>query len=358
MFRKKLALAVLGMSLLAVPAMAQDATPEATEGGMPPMPGAIATGLSGPRGLSYDADGNLWIAEAGSGGSIVLPADPNATEGPGASESTIGLSSQVSMVAADGTQSVAIPFLFGVATPSESLGVAVAYNQGDAAWLVMSGAGPSPVVPTYAGYVLKMENVNGNWRIADSIDLYANEAANNPDGADPLDSNVNNIAWDADGTLYIVDTGANTIFTWGENGLTPWHIWTDDPVPTVIRFAADGSAYVGFLGQGIAPGAGKIEHYSADGSELIETFGGLTAVTDIAIGQDGNVYAVQLITAFGDQGPDMMSGSVVMVNADGATPVAEGLFMPYSLAQAPDGSWAVSIGTLAGPGNGAVIKLG
>ncbi|MCC6805538.1 MAG: ScyD/ScyE family protein [Anaerolineae bacterium] len=336
------------LTVLALPVFAQDA-----------MPNAIASGLSNPRFVSYDADGNLWIAEAGNGGELVIPADPNAPEGaPGSTEASAGLSSQVSMVAADGTQSVAVPWLWSVATPSEQLGAMAAYSTGDALWLVMSGGGPGPQ-PYLGDYVLKLTNVNGFWRITDSIDLYANEAANNPDGADPLDSNVNSLAWDANGTLYIVDTGANTVYTWTEaDGLSVWHSWTDDPVPTAIDFAEDGTAYVSFLGTGIAPGAGHIEHISADGSEVLETFGGLTAVTDVAVGQDGNVYAVEMLTIFGEQGPDMMSGAVVMVNADGATPVAEGLLLPYGLAQAADGSWAVSIGTLAGPGNGAVIKLG
>lgn len=338
-------------AVMALPAFAQD-TP-------PVPPNAIASGLNNPRFISYDADGNLWIAEAGVGGDIVLPADPNAPEGaPGSEAASAGLSSQVSMVAADGTQSVAIPMLWSVATPMEQLGAMSVYGQDGAVWLVMSGGGPGPQ-PYYGDYVFKLTNVNGFWRVAESIDMYANEAANNPDGADPLDSNVNSLAWDANGTLYIVDTGANTIFTWTEaDGLTVWHSWTDDPVPTSIDFAADGTAYVSFLGTGIAPGAGHIEHISADGSEVLETFGGLTAVTNVAVGQDGNVYAVELITVFGDQGPDMVSGAVVMVNADGATPVAEGLLLPYGLAQAADGSWAVSIGTLAGPGAGAVIKLG
>ncbi|MFN8450470.1 MAG: ScyD/ScyE family protein [Anaerolineae bacterium] len=333
------------MAVLALPAFAQDATPEA----MPVPPNAIASGLNNPRGINYDADGNLWIAEAGSGGPTVMMEDPDV------GQITVGFSSQVTMVAADGTQVVALPFLFSYGSTQESGGLATVAKQGDSLWLVTSGAGSTPS-PFYMDNVFQVNAATG--RIQQAIDMYTNEITNNPDEADPPDTNVNNIAWDASGNLYIVDTGANTIFTWtADGGLQPWHIWKDDPVPTAIDFAADGSAYVSFLGTGIAPGAGHIEHLSADGSEVLETFGGLTAVTDVAVGQDGSVYAVQL-WSYNDQGPDMMGGSVVMVNADGATPVADGLFMPYSLAQAPDGSWAVSIGTLAGPGNGAVIRLG
>jgi sugar lactone lactonase YvrE len=335
-------------AMLAVPAFAQDSTEAATAPAMPVPPNAIASGLNNPRGINYDADGNLWIAEAGNGGAQVLMSDP------AAGDVTAGFTSQVTMVSADGTQSVALPLLFSYGSAQESGGVSTVARNGSDVWLVVGGTGSTPS-PFYADYVFKLNAQTG--RIEDSIDMYSHEVANNPDGADPLDTNVNNIAWDANGTLYIVDTGANTIFTWGEDGLTPWHVWTDDPVPTAIDFAADGTAYVAFLGTGIAPGAGHIEHLSADGTEVLETFPGLTAVTDIEVGQDGGIYAVQL-WSYGEQGPNMMGGSVVKVDASGATPVADGLFMPYSLAQAPDGSWAVSIGTLAGPGAGAVIKLG
>jgi sugar lactone lactonase YvrE len=204
-----------------------------------------------------------------------------------------------------------------------------------------------------------MEVDKATGRIKTYIDVSGYELVNNPDEADPLDTNPNNLTWDADGNLYIVDTGANTIYSWSqEDGLTPFLVWKDDPVPTAMRFASDGTIYVGFLGQGIAPGAGHIEHWSADGQTLIETFGGLNAVTDIALDADDNVYAVQLLQ-FGQQGPEPNSGSVVMVSADGTTTVADGLSFPYSLAQAPDGSWAVSVNSAFIPGPvGAVVKIG
>ena len=131
------------------------------------------------------------------------------------------------------------------------------------------------------------------------------------------------------------------------------HAWTDNPVPTSIEVAENGDLYIGFLGAGLAPGAGKVEHWS--GGELVETFSRLNAVSDILLDGD-TLYAVQL-TVFTEQGPG--PGSVVMVTADGATPIAEGLLAPFGIAQGADGALYVTFGTIAfGPGmTGGVVRL-
>jgi len=347
-------LAALGLAaLLTVPALAQDATPEATgEMTMEAMPNTVASGLNSPFGINYDADGNLYIAEGGSGGPIDLGTDPDS-----GSQLTTGFTSQITEVAADGTQSVALGNLVSVGSAEGGGGAFKVYPKGDSLWVVFGGGASGPQ-PFYGDAVMEINKSNG--RVKTYIDVFDYEQTNNPDGADPIDSNATTLAWDAKGQLYIIDTGANDILTWtAADGLNVFKVWKDDPVPTDLEFAADGTFYVGFLGTGIAPMAGHIEHWSADGKTLIETFGNLTAVTDIAIGQDGKLYAVQLLTQFGDQGPVPNTGSIVTVSADGATPVAENLPQPYAIAQAPDGSWAVSVNSaFAPPGTGAVIKIG
>ena len=320
----------------------------------PPVPeNAILSGLNFPRGIAYDANGNLYVAEAGLGGTEVLVESPT----PDFPNLTGGLTSRVTALNADGTQWVPLNGLFSGGDPNtETLGAAAIAFSGDSMWLAFAGGGPVPS-PFYANAVVEVDMTT--WRILTWIDLYGNEMTNNPDGAQPLDANVNDIAVSPDGTLYIMDTGANALFSWSaEAGLTTVIVWADNPVPTSMAFDANGDIYVGFLGAGLAPGAGKVEHWSADGTTLIETFGGLTTITDIAFGTDGLLYAVSLVQ-FGEQGPIPGSGAVLQVGANGAMVVADGLPQPYSLAQAPDGSWSVSVNTVfAPPGSGAVVRVG
>jgi sugar lactone lactonase YvrE len=185
------------------------------------------------------------------------------------------------------------------------------------------------------------------------ITPYPSEVANNPDGNE-LDSNVTDLAWDKDGTLYITDAGANTLWSWTEEkGLTAVNSWKENSVPTSIEIADNDDMYIGFLGEGLAPNAGKIEHWS--GGKLVETFDNLNTIIDLLL--DGNkLYAVQL-ALFTDQGPG--PGSVITVDANGATTVAEGLITPFGIAKGPDGALYVSYGTVAfSPGmTGGVVKL-
>jgi hypothetical protein len=165
--------------------------------------------------------------------------------------------------------------------------------------------------------------------------------------------------------VYIIDASANALLTWTEaDGVSVAQIWEPDAtgaepqsVPTSVVVTEEGDIYVGFLsGFPFPVGAARIEHWR-DG-ELVYTFDNLTLVTDIALGADGTLYAVQMASGLGDQGFTPESGSVIAVSQEGVTPVVEGLNYPYGLAQDADGNWYVSINTsFVGPESGAVVQI-
>lgn len=313
---------------------------------LPPLPGELVLGdLSAPRGLAFDADGNLLVAVTGTGGETQF-----AMLGPeGESTVNAGLSGRIVSIAPDGTTSDLIVGLPSYAM--ETLGVYRIIPNGDSLWLLFSGAGAGNTGAFWQDSVVEYDAET--FAVRNVINLNDFEAANDPDGRG-YDTNVADIAWDADGTLYIVDAGGNDLLSWtAENGLQLVHAWTDNPVPTSIEIAENGDLFIGFLGEGLAPGAGKIEHWS--GMELVETFSGLNTVSDILLDGD-TLYAVQL-TVFTDQGPG--PGSVVSVTTDGTTPIAEGLLAPFGIAQGGDGALYVTFGTIAfAPGMmGGVVRL-
>lgn len=314
---------------------------------MPPLPGEeILSELGAVRGIEVDADGNLLVAEAGTGGEVELQ-----MMGPeGEAMVASGLTGEIIMVAPDGTTSNFLEGLPSYAFPGETLGVYRAIPNGDSVWLIYNGDGPGFTGRYWANTIAEIDIETLAVKTVISLSDY--ELENDPDGLG-YDSNVVDLDWLSDGTMLIIDSGGNSLLSWTEaDGLATVVAWGND-VPTSVAVAENDDIYVGFLGEGIAPGAAKIEHWS--GGEIVETFGGMTGVTDILL--DGeNLYAVQLFL-IGEEGPG--PGNVVMVTSDSATPVVEGLIAPFGIAMSPDGALYVSWGTVAFmPGmTGGVIKI-
>ena len=341
--------AILTLSM-AVPAFAQDATPEvpAEEGGMPamempPLPEGVELvvgGLNGPRGLSVDAEGNIFVAEVGSGGDSMV----STPEG----DMPFGMTSGVRAIwADDGSVEEALSYLPSAAGTAGASGV----DTGEFGWVVVNGGAPN--IP-FTASLLKVDLESA--RILAYVDLFSYEATNNPDGNE-IDSNPVSVEVAADGTVYVVDSGANTVYSYTDaDGLQVFHTWPDNPVPTDVALAADGSVFVSFLSPGeMAPGTARVEQLSADG-EVVATFGDLTALTGITLGANGEIYAVSLTVGMGAEGPG--PGQVIRVSADGNEVIADGLMLPYGIATAADGSLLVTTGAaFLPPGAGAVVRI-
>lgn len=313
---------------LALPVVAQE--------GPPPLPGEpVVMDLGAPRGIAFDADGNLLVADAGTGGEVeVTMAGPE-----GEAPAHIGLSGRIVSVAPDGTVSDRIAGFPSYAMATETMGVYRAIPQGDSLWVIYSGSGAATTGAFWMDSVVEYDAAT--LAVKTVINLNDFEATHDPDG-NGYDTNVADIAWTADGTLLIVNAGMNALLAWTEaDGLSVVTAWPDNSVPTSVEVAENGDVYVGFLGAGIAPGAGKVERWS--GGALAETFGGLTGVTDILLAGD-TLYAVQLFE-MGAEGPG--PGSVVSLTADGAEVVVGGLLAPFGIAMGPDGALYVSFGTIA-----------
>jgi len=88
---------------------------------------------------------------------------------------------------------------------------------------------------------------------------------------------------------------------------------------------------------------------------------GLTAVTDVAVGPDGTLYAVEMSTNNLEEPPFLVPGSgrVIRQNGvDGSEEIATGLMFPISLAFGPDGGLYVSMPSVgADHGEGIVARI-
>lgn len=334
LFRVGVLTAVLALS---VPAFAQDGPPPLPEGAE-----VVAQGLDYPRLLTVGNDGTIYVALVGAGGDIVV----STPEG----DVPFGYSSSVLMIPADGEPSN----LVGNLPSAGGIGGATAVEVTDeGAWVVISGPGPEAVASFMMASALW---IPADGHLADYVDFYGYELANDPDG-NGQDTNPNDVLVASDGTIYMLDTGANTLFTWtAEGGLEPFVIWPDNPVPTALAEDADGNIVVSFLGAELAPGAGKVQVISPAG-EVVESYEGFTTLTDVAVADNGDIFAVALISGFGEQGP--LPGQVIHVNgADGGEVIVDGLTVPYGIAIEADGSLLVTTGSaFVPPGLGMVLRL-
>jgi sugar lactone lactonase YvrE len=325
-------IAIIVFSLSSV-ALAQDA-PE-----LPPLPGEIFIGdLIYPYGLSFDDAGNLWFTEGGNGDE----------------DGNVNFAGAVMMLNAEGETEVVFP------VPSFNRGAHSSplyrvFVRDGVIWIILAGNSvglEKPVTP-FENAVIAIDQETHH--IIHWIDTRGYELANDPDGRGELHSNPTDLAWDADGLMYIVDAGANTLYTWTpEGGLNPVQSWDND-VPTSLEFDANGDLFIGFLGAGLAPGAGKIEQWS--GGELVNTYGDLTTVTDILLEDNGDILAVQML-ASNEEGSGL--GSVVRVVGGFILPFADNLPYPNSIARSADGEYYVSINAANfGPrlGPGAIVRL-
>jgi len=323
--------------------------PIAAAQGAPRLPGTrIIDGLGAPRGIAFDAAGNLLIADAGVGGSTVLTLRTKA----GPPSMKIGMSGSIVSVAPDGTSHDLMSGFPSYNTGKETGGLYRVVPRETSIWVMLSGSGPQSFGAFWGDSIVEIDAATLVTKTI--INMNAIEAAADPDGRG-YDSNASDFAWAPDGTMYITNAGQNSLLSWtSAGGLHVVRAWPDNPVPTAVEVAKNGDLYIGFLGTALTPGAARIEHWA--GETLVETFSNLTAVTDILL--DGDVlYAVELFTtdSQGKPGP----GDVATVTKSGKVPVVAGLPAPFGLAKSSSGSLYVSYGTIPTvPGvTGGVVRL-
>jgi len=203
--------------------------------------------------------------------------------------------------------------------------------------------------------------------------VWENERDNNPDGTGNLETHPYGITVGPDGLLWVADAAGNSLVTVdpasgvvetvigfpGEPGILPNPFREPgecDPVPTAVAFNdafEEGVAYVSYLScTPVIPA--KVVQVDAEG-ELSDFAPGLTMLTDLQTGPDGNLYATQF-GVFEQQGPVFNSGAVVRILEDGsAEVVVDGLPFVTAIAFDADGGAYVAINGAGIPNAGMVI---
>ena len=334
----------------------------------PAAPTTVVTGFNSPMGVLVAPDGNIWVIDSGTGGEKQLE-----TKNPDTGEvqtASMGDTARIVRVTPDGQQMdiVTLPSILG---GQEATGGARLTLVGDTVYAtngVWSEASPGDAPPLTAA-VVKLAGDTPS----EVANIWTFESAQNPDGF-VKESHPYGLTAGSDGMLYVADAGANDLIKVDpESGKVtllatfagiPGPIPNpsrggakeSDPVPTGVVMADDGSFYVSLLpGFPFTPGSAKVVAVSPDGN-VTDYATDLTMVTDLKMGPDGALYAVEL-GEFGEQGPTPNTGAVVRIQDGQSKTVLEKLSFPTSIAFAADGTAYLTVNGVGAPGSGELIRV-
>jgi hypothetical protein len=347
---------IFASACLAVCSMAMASGPAAAQ---PSNATVIATGLDGPRGLKFGPDGNLYIAEAGTGGTnstvgtcaqVVAPVGPY----------TGGSTARISMIRRDGTRSIVVDQLPSTQDSlGDVMGIADIEFIGGELYALIAGGGCSHGNPDTPNSVIKVDRKAGTWeQVADLSQFVMMHPAAQPNPAD-FEPDESFYSMTAVGKkLYVVAPNHGQVIEVKRDGqlrqlidisATQGHI-----VPTSIVFH-DGTFQVGNLNTfPIQPGSSQVLDISRKG-EILASTGDFTTIVGLSYHHD-QLYALELSTDLGNPSPG--TGKVVRLGQSGTVKdVVTGLTLPSAMTFGPDGNLYVSNFGAAPPGAGEIIQI-
>jgi plastocyanin len=359
LFRSSRALFVLLLVLVGVaPAasVAQDTTD---------APTVVAGGLTNPRGMTWGADGTMYVALAGGGGPNAATEDIPAAAVIGPFSG--GPTAAIAMIGPDGCPvAVATGLPSVIAGMGDVLGAEDVAILGDQLYASVDGGGAGHGNADQPSGVYRILADGTSELVADlSAWSRENPVAEIPAADfDPDAAGYSIVADEAAGLLWVSDPNSGQILSVTPDGVITRiaDLSAGHPVPTQMVADPEGGVYIGTLTAVPFPdGAAKVLHVAADGTQT-EVWTGLTAVVGVAVGDDGTLYALELSTGNLQEPPFLQPGSgrlVQQTGPDSLEVVADGLMLPIGLDIGPDGAFYVSMPAIgANDGSGTIVRIG
>lgn len=340
----------------------------------------VASGLDGPRGLTFGADGALYVAEAGRGGNgscIPSPSIPEAVLCYGPTGGITKIDNGIVERLVTGLPSVAFR---NSVIPDGSIASGPHDIQfgANGTLYVITGLASDPVnrekllgISDF-GQVLVINNLNGTPSWKKLADLATYELNNNPDGRkNPGGVDTNPFSMTIQGeTAFTIDAGGNDLLSVNLNtgnikleavfparNISVPNIGdiSMQSVPTSVAIGPDGAFYVTELTGFPFPQNGARIYRLKDGTPEI-FLDGFTNLIDLAFAPNGDLYVLESnpnIQLLGES-----TGALIQIkpNGDQTTILREGLINPTALVIAPDNSIYISNNAFLA-GQGEVIRV-
>lgn len=320
----------------------------------------FATGLEFPRGLTFAPNGDLYVAEAGAGGTatttsqctqVIPPVGPYRN----------GPTARISRIDRRGNRTTfSTGFPSAVNAFHDVLGVADVAFVGDKLYALVAGGGCSHASATVPAGVARVSH-SGTWSIV--ADLSAWQTAHpvahpeaddfEPDGSwyGMISSHGSLVAVEPNhGEVVRVNPRNGHVTRIADISATYGHI-----VPTVVA-ERRGALYLSSLGVFPGtPGSQKILRLSRSG-DVSEVASGFTAVLGLDFDARGRLYVLETGEAGGFPAPG--AGRVIRLDRKGnRVVIVDGLFLPTGLRIGPDGWLYISNKGFGPPQPGEILRV-
>ena len=359
--RFSLALLLAAIGFAPFVALAQEATPAATPVAEASAPVIVASGLTNPRGMTWGADGTLFVALAGVGGNNPATEDAPTTAAIGPFMG--GPTGAVVQIGPDGCPvGLATGLPSTMAAMGDVLGAEDVAILGDQLYAAVDGGGPVHGNADAPSGVYRILADGATELVADlSTWVRENPVAEVPGDYDPDAAGYSIVADEASGLLWVGDPNSGQVLSVTPDGVVARvaDLSAGHPVPTHLTLDPEGGVYVGTLT--VVPftdGTAKVMHVAADGT-VEDVWTGLTTVVDVAVGADGTLYALEMSTGNLAEPPFLMPGTGRVVHQTGPDTleaVVEGLMFPIALDVGPDGAFYVSSPAIGANGGQGTIS--